>query len=121
MLGMDRRTFRGALVRGDYRGRVFGPRLSPMVAQSAKVDPHRSIIEVPEGVFSIYCEDDRYMVGRAGDGSLLGFFRLELTTKGHVVVRSHATGQLGLGTFDEARELLDALAHLAVEHGMARA
>jgi hypothetical protein len=41
--------------------------------------------------------------------------------KGHVVVRSHATGQLGLGTFDDARELLDALAHLAVEHGMARA
>jgi hypothetical protein len=36
-----------------------------------------------------------------------------------VIVRSHTTGQLGLGTLDEARELLDALAHLAVEHGIA--
>jgi hypothetical protein len=92
-----------------------------MVARAAKVDPHRNIIEVPEGAFWIYREDDRYMVGRTGDGSLLGFFKLELSTKGHVVVRSHATGQLGLGTFDEARELLDVLAHLAVEHGMTSA
>jgi hypothetical protein len=92
-----------------------------MVARTANVDPHRNLIEVPEGSFVIYREDDRYMVGRVGDGSLLGFFKLELSTQGRVVVRSHATGQLGLGTFDEARELLDALAKLAIDHGMAAA
>ena len=92
-----------------------------MVALSVKVDPHRQSIEVPEGEFRIYREDDRYMVGRVPDGALLGFFRLELTTSGRVSVRSHATGQLGLGTFDEARELLDVIGRAAVEHGIATA
>ncbi|HMJ56899.1 MAG TPA: hypothetical protein VK540_32750 [Polyangiaceae bacterium] len=92
-----------------------------MVALSVKVDPHRQLIEVPEGEFRVYREDDRYMVGRVPDGALLGFFKLELTTNGRVVVRSHAVGQLGLGTFDEARELLDVLGRAAVEHGIVSA
>jgi hypothetical protein len=92
-----------------------------MVALSAKVDPHRSTIELPEGDFLVYREDDRYMVGRVPDLQLLGFFKLELTDKGQVRVNSHAIGQLGLGTFDEARELLDVIGHLAVEHGIAHA
>ena len=92
-----------------------------MVANSVKVDTHRQQVEVPEGDFRIYREDDRYMVGRVPDGALLGFFRLELTTSGKVMVRSHAVGQLGLGTFDEARELLDVIGRAAVEHGLASA
>ncbi len=92
-----------------------------MVALGAKVDPHRSTIEVPEGDFRIYREDDRFMVGRIPDGSLLGYFELELTESGHVVVREHVTGQLGLGTLDEARELLGVIGRLAVEHGIAAA
>jgi hypothetical protein len=92
-----------------------------MVARSAKVDPHRHTIAVPEGEFRIYREDDRYMVGRVPDGSLLGSFQLDLMTSGQVVVRTHATGQLGLGTFDEARELLELLGRLAVEHGIVSA
>ena len=92
-----------------------------MVALSVKVDPHRGHIEVPEGQFRVYREDDRYMVGRVPDGALLGFFRLELTTDGRVGVRSHAIGQLGLGTFDEARELLDVIGRAAVQHGIASA
>ena len=92
-----------------------------MVASSIKVDPHRSQVEVPEGEFEIYREADRYMVGRVPDGALLGYFQLELTTAGRVVVRSHAVGQLGIGTFDEARELLDVIGRAAVEHGIASA
>ena len=92
-----------------------------MVALSVKVDPHRQLIEVPEGEFRVYREDDRYMVGRVPDGALLGFFKLELTTSGRVVVKSHAVGQLGLGTFDEARELLEVLGRAAVEHGIVSA
>jgi hypothetical protein len=92
-----------------------------MVALTAKVDPHRRIIEVPEGDFEVYREDDRYMVGRVPDGQLLGYFQLEVTDKGRVRVLSHATGQLGLGTFDEARELLDIIGRLAVEHKLAGA
>jgi hypothetical protein len=90
-----------------------------MVALRATVDPHRNTIEVPEGNFNIYREDDRFMVGRIPDGSLLGYFQLELTDTGRIVVRSHLTGQLGLGTRDEARELLDAIGRLAVDHGLA--
>jgi hypothetical protein len=92
-----------------------------MVALSVKVDPHLQRVEVPEGEFRVYREEDRYMVGRVPDGALLGFFKLELTTKGKVEVRSHAIGQLGLGTFDEARELLDVIGRAAVEHGIASA
>jgi hypothetical protein len=92
-----------------------------MVAASTKVDPVRRTIEVPEGDFEIYRESDRYMVGRVPDGQLLGYFQIELTDKGRVLVRSHVTGQLGLGTLDEARELLDIIGNLAVEHGMASA
>ena len=92
-----------------------------MVANSVKVDSHRQHVEVPEGEFRIYREDDRYMVGRVPDGALLGYFRLEILTSGKVMVRSHAVGQLGLGTFDEARELLDVIGHAAVEHGLASA
>lgn len=92
-----------------------------MVALSVKVDPHRQHVEVPEGEFRIYREDDRYMVGRVPDGALLGFFQLELTTSGKVKVRAHAVGQLGLGTFDEARELLDVIGRAAVEHGIVSA
>jgi len=92
-----------------------------MVAKSVKVDTHLSRVEVPEGEFRIYREDDRYMVGRVPDGSLLGFFQLELMTSGKVAVRAHAIGQLGLGTFDEARELLDVIGRAAVEHGIAKA
>jgi hypothetical protein len=92
-----------------------------MMAQSARVDPHSGTIEVPEGDFRIYREDDRFMVGRIPDGSLLGYFQLELTDSGRVVVRTHLTGQLGLGSLDEARELLEAVGRLAVEHGIARA
>jgi hypothetical protein len=90
-----------------------------MVALSVKVDPHRQMVEVPEGEFRVYREDDRYMVGRVSDMALLGFFKLELTTSGRVDVRSHAVGQLGLGTFDEAKELLDVIGRAAVEHGIA--
>jgi hypothetical protein len=92
-----------------------------MVALRAKVDPHRSTVEVPEGDFRIYREDHRFMVGRIPDGSLLGYFQLELTESGHVVVRAHVTGQLGLGTLEEAHELLDTIGRLAVEHGIAAA
>jgi hypothetical protein len=92
-----------------------------MVANSVKVDTHRQQVEVPEGTFWIYREDDRFMVGRVPDGALLGFFHVELSTKGKVTVRSHAVGQLGLGTFDEARELLDTIGRAAVEHGIASA
>jgi hypothetical protein len=92
-----------------------------MVANSVKVDTHLKQVEVPEGEFRIYREEDRYMVGRVPDGQLLGFFKLELTTSGKVNVRSHAIGQLGLGTFDEARELLDVIGHAAVQHGIAAA
>jgi hypothetical protein len=92
-----------------------------MVAKSVKVDTHLKHVEVPEGEFRVYREDDRYMVGRVPDGALLGFFRLELTTSGKVAVRSHAVGQLGLGTFDEARDLLDVIGRAAVEHGLASA
>jgi hypothetical protein len=92
-----------------------------MVALRAKVDPHRSTVEVPEGDFRIYREDDRFMVGRVPDGSLLGYFKLELTESGRVVVRGNVTGQLGLGTMDEARDLLDTIGRLAVEHGIATA
>jgi hypothetical protein len=92
-----------------------------MVALTAKVDPHRGTIEVPEGDFRIYREDDRFMVGRVPDGSLLGYFKLELTESGRVVVRAYVTGQLGLGTMDEARELLEVIGRLAVEHGIAAA
>ena len=92
-----------------------------MVALHAKVDPHRSVIEVPEGDFRIYREDDRFMVGRIPDGSLLGYFKLELSDSGRVVVRAHVTGQLGLGTLDEARELLEAVGRLAVEHHLVAA
>jgi hypothetical protein len=92
-----------------------------MVAMSAKVDPHKGTIEVPEGDFRIYREDGRYMVGRIPDGSLLGYFGLELTESGHVVVRANVTSQLGLGTLDEARELLETIGRLAVEHGIAAA
>lgn len=90
-----------------------------MVARSVKVDPHRQHVEVPEGEFRIYREDEKYMVGRVPDGALLGFFQLELTTSGRVAVRSHAVGQLGLGTFDEARELLDVIGRAAFENGIA--
>jgi hypothetical protein len=92
-----------------------------MVALAAKVDPHRRTIEVPEGDFRIDREDDRFMVGRIPDGSLLGYFKLELTESGRVVVQSFVTGQLGLGTMDEARELLDTIGRLAVDHGIASA
>jgi hypothetical protein len=92
-----------------------------MVANSVKVDTHLQHVEVPEGEFRVYREDDRYMVGRVPDGALLGFFRVELSTQGKVAVRSHAVGQLGLGTFDEARELLDVIGRAAVEHGIASA
>jgi hypothetical protein len=92
-----------------------------MVANTVKVDTHRQHVEVPEGEFRIYREDDRYMVGRVPDGALLGFFRLEIMTSGKVAVRPHATGQLGLGTLDEARELLDVIGRAAVEHGLASA
>jgi len=92
-----------------------------MVANSIKVDTHRQHVEVPEGTFRVYREEDRFMVGRVPDGALLGFFRLELTTAGKVAVRSHAIGQLGLGTFDEARELLDTIGRAAVENGIASA
>ena len=92
-----------------------------MVALNVKVDPHRKVVEVPEGEFLIYREDERFMVGRVPDGALLGFFKLELTTKGKVKVRSHAVGQLGLGTFDEARDLLDVIGKAAVENGIASA
>ena len=90
-----------------------------MVALSATVDPHKSTVAVPEGDFRIYREDDRFMVGRIPDGSLLGYFRLEISDRGHVIVRADVTGQLGLGTLDEARELLETIGHLAVEHGIA--
>jgi hypothetical protein len=90
-----------------------------MVGERAKVDPHRRTIEVPEGDFEVYREDDRFMVGRVPDGQLLGFFKLGLSDRGKVLVDSHATGQLGLGSFDEARELLDVIGRLAVEHGIA--
>jgi len=93
-----------------------------MVATTANVDPHRSTIEVPEGAFRIYPDVNRFMVfmvGRIPDGALLGYFQLELTESGHVVVRGYATGQLGMGSFDEARELLQVLGRLAVEHGIA--
>ncbi len=90
-----------------------------MVASRARVDPHTSTIEVPEGDFRIYREDDRFMVGRIPDGSLLGYFNLELMESGHVVVRANVTGQLGLGSLDEARELLEAVGRLAVENGLA--
>ena len=90
-----------------------------MVALSAKVDPHKSTVAVPEGDFRIYREDDRFMVGRIPDGSLLGYFRLELSNRGHIFVRADVTGQLGLGTLEEARELLETIGHLAVEHGIA--
>jgi hypothetical protein len=92
-----------------------------MVALTARVDPHRRVIEVPEGDFRIDRENDRFMVGRVPDGSLLGYFQLELTESGRVVVRAFVTGQLGLGTMDEARELLDVIGRLAVEHGIATA
>ena len=92
-----------------------------MVALRAKVDPHRSVVEVPEGDFRIYREDDRFMVGRIPDGSLLGYFKLELSEAGRVVVQANLTGQLGLGTRDEARELLETIGKLAVEHGIATA
>jgi hypothetical protein len=89
-----------------------------MVGLGAKVDPHRSTIDVPEGSFRVYREDDRFMVGRIPDGSLLGFFQLDLTDSGHIVVRPHLTGQLGLGTRDEASELLELIGRLAVDHGI---
>jgi len=92
-----------------------------MVALEAKVDPHRSTIEVPEGNFRIYREDDRFMVGRVPDGSLLGYFQLELTESGRIVVRVNVTGQLGLGTLGEARELLETIGRLAVDNGIATA
>ena len=92
-----------------------------MVALRAKVDPHRSVVEVPEGDFRVYREDGRFMVGRIPDGSLLGYFQLELTEAGRVIVRANVTGQLGLGTLDEARELLETIGRLAVEHGIASA
>jgi hypothetical protein len=92
-----------------------------MVALSIKVDIHRHQVEVPEGDFHVYREGDQYMVGRVPDGALLGSFKLELSTAGHVTVRSHAIGQLGLGTFDEARELLDVIARAAAENGIASA
>ena len=59
------------------------------------------------------------MVGRVSDYALLGFFKVEISTSGKVDVRSHAIGQLGLGTFDEAKELLDVIGRAAVEHGIA--
>jgi len=90
-----------------------------MVALNAKVDPHRRLIELPEGDFLVYREDDRYMVGRVPDLQLLGFFKLELMENGGVGVTSHVTSQLGLGTLDEARQLLDAIGRLAVDHGIA--
>jgi hypothetical protein len=90
-----------------------------MVALSIKVDTHRQSIEVPEGEFRVYREDDRYMVGRVSDSALLGFFKLQLNTNGHVDVRSHTIGQLGLGTLDEARELLDVIGRAAFENGIA--
>ncbi len=92
-----------------------------MVALRAKVDPHTSTIKVPEGDFRVYREDDRFMVGRIPDGSLLGYFKLELTDTGRVIVRAQVTGQLGLGSLDEARELLEVVGRLAVEHGLAAA
>jgi hypothetical protein len=59
------------------------------------------------------------MVGRVPDGSLLGYFQLEITESGRVIVRAYTTGQLGMGSLDEARELLQTLGRLAVEHGIA--
>jgi len=44
-----------------------------------------------------------------------------MSESGHVVVRSHVTGQLGLGTLDEANELLETIGHLAVDNGIAKA
>jgi hypothetical protein len=90
-----------------------------MVGGEAKIDPHRRTIEVPEGNFEVYREGDRFMVGRVPDGQLLGFFKVGATDKGRILIDSHATGQLGLGSFDEARELLDLIGHLSVEHGIA--
>jgi hypothetical protein len=92
-----------------------------MVALSVKVDPHRRTIEVPEGNFEVYRESDRYMVGRVPDGQLLGYFQVELTDHGRVVVRTHVTGQLGLGTLAEAGELLEVIGNAAVENGIASA
>lgn len=90
-----------------------------MIARSIKVDPARKTIGVPEGDFEIYRESDRYMVGRIPDGQLLGYFKLEISDKGRVVVRGQVTGQLGLGTLSEAHELLDVIGNAAVEHGIA--
>jgi hypothetical protein len=92
-----------------------------MVARSIKVDPHRNTIQLPEGDFEIYREADRYMVGRIPDGQLLGYFHVELTDKGRVLARGQVTGQLGLGSLDEARELLDVIGNAAIEHGIASA
>jgi hypothetical protein len=103
-----------ALLAGGSR-----PYSSDMVAATANVDPHRSTIEVPEGDFHIYRDENRFMVERVPDSALLGYFLLELTESGHVVVRAHTTGQLGMGSLDEARELLEVLGRLAVEHGIA--
>jgi hypothetical protein len=90
-----------------------------MVAATANVDPHKSTIEVPQGDFHIYRDENRFMVGRVPDGSLLGYFQLEITESGRVIVRAYTTGQLGMGSLDEARELLQTLGRLAVEHGIA--
>lgn len=93
----------------------------PAQEDKAVVDTHRQTVEVSEGRFRVYHEDDRFMVGRVPDGALLGYFKLELSTNAGVIVRVHATGQLGMSSFDHAREVLKRIGRLAVEHRLATA
>jgi len=58
-----------------------------------KVDPHKSTVAVPEGDFRIYREETAFM-GAHPRGSLLGYFRLELSNRGHIFVPPDVTGQL---------------------------
>src|SRR5262249_27236959 len=117
--GRPARSF-GRGLWGGLRAAERRPYMLHMVPETSEVDPHRNTVSVPQGDFRIYREDDRYMVARVPDGALLGYFLLELSTSGRVVVRARATGQLGLGTFDEARDLLDVIGGVAVRHGIAR-
>ena len=92
-----------------------------MLARTIRADPLRRTIEVAEGAFEVYRDSDLYMVGRKPDGQLLGNFQVEITEKGRVLTRAQVVSQLGLGTLEEAHELLEVIGNAAIENGIASA
>ena len=53
--------------------------------------------------------------------SFSAIFQVELTERGRVLARAQVVSQLGLGTLEEAHELLEVIGNAAIEYGIASA